>query len=71
MPALLRTILLLVIGYYVWKLIDAARNGGRQRSRYGRNTQREDDQTRVRYSPKEQSHIPDDEGDYIDYEDVK
>ncbi|MCB0739327.1 MAG: hypothetical protein KDC92_17605 [Bacteroidetes bacterium] len=67
--ALLRTLVFVLIGYYVWKIVDAALFSGNKRSREpnGHST----GATKVKYNTADKSHIPDSEGDYIDYQEIK
>jgi hypothetical protein len=44
-------------------------NGDRQQAQ--RKNRRKEGETYVQYRPQEKKHIPNDEGDYIDYEEIK
>jgi hypothetical protein len=50
-------------------LVNKAQQGPQQRS-YQQST-RADGRVKVDYAPKKKSQIPDSEGDFIDYEDIK
>ena len=67
--AILRTLVFIVIGYYVLKLVDAAffsKNAAK-----GQNSRQRKPQTKVKFNRTDKSHIPDSEGDYIDYQEIK
>lgn len=44
-------------------------NGNRQQGQ--QKNRRKEGETYVQYKPQEKKHIPNDEGDYIDYEEIK
>lgn len=64
---ILRYIFLFVIGYFVWRTLDNlfSKNKGQP----GRRPQNQN--VKFKEKPQDKSHIPDDEGDYIDYEEMK
>lgn len=64
--AILRTLLFVVIGYYLWKLLSNAFGARQPRSGTSGGSN-----TNVKYKPEEKIHISDSTGDYIDYEEVK
>ena len=65
---LLRTIAFMVLAYFVWRFLDNvfSGNGGNKGPR-----QRKNDDVKFRQKPSDKGHIPDDEGDYIDFEESK
>ncbi|MFY0672191.1 MAG: hypothetical protein JXQ87_02225 [Bacteroidia bacterium] len=64
---LLRTIAFMVLAYFVWRFLDNFFSGNGSK---GRSSKKNDD---VKYTqkPDDKGHIPDDEGDYIDFEESK
>lgn len=65
---LLRTLAFMVLAYFVWRFLDNffSGNGGDKRSR-----PKKKDDVKFRQKPRDKGHIPDDEGDYIDFEESK
>ena len=63
---LFRLLFVGLIGYYIFKLVNAAFFSPKS-------VKRDDQDTTVRHRPESEmkSHIPDSEGDYIDYEELK
>ncbi len=64
---LIKTIFYIVLAYYVWRLLDNffGNNGGQKQRR------KSNSDVKFQQKPQDKSHIPDNEGDYIDYEELK
>ena len=65
-----RFVLFSTIAYFVWRLLDSAFISKRDRSRR-RPAGRSHQQNTTHNVPKDKPIIPDGEGDYIDFEEVK
>lgn len=65
-----RFVLFSTIAYFIWRLLDSAFSSKRSRSRR-KPDQRPYQQNTTTAVPKEKQIIPDEEGDYIDFEEVK
>ncbi|OCX51086.1 hypothetical protein BEL04_20440 [Mucilaginibacter sp. PPCGB 2223] len=53
------------------RLVSKAQQQGQQHFRQQSNSRPADGRVRVDYAPKVKSQIPDSEGDFIDYEEIK
>ncbi len=67
---LVRVLLRLLLPMIFQGLVNKAQQGQGQQRSYQQST-RADGRVRVDYAPKTKSQIPDSEGDFIDYEEIK
>lgn len=58
--------------YYLKRMMNKAKQQYQQKSQQSKSKgKRNEGDTFVEYKPDEKKHIPDNEGDYIDYEEIK
>lgn len=65
-----RFVLFSTIAYFIWRLIDSAFFSKRE-PRYRKREPQGHQHNTSHTTPKDRSIIPDEEGDYIDFEEVK
>ncbi len=65
----------ILIIWVVWKIIGAFNRISSSRSSYSRNqhqnTNQPEGKTSIKYSPPKEQKISDDEGEYVDFEELK
>lgn len=66
-----RFVLFSTIAYFIWRLLDSAFSSRSGRSRRKRDQGPYQQNTSSTTIPKEKQIIPDEEGDYIDFEEMK